>query len=125
MKKILTLAFFILLINAKNVSALDETNSTGKITMGKQIVNAQNVSIPEERFLKLLDAGYTLDEINNMDLDAYNNANLNNPNIAKTTKYLKTITTTLNGVTTNETVEISEEEYKNSKPSNPSIRNKL
>lgn len=113
MRKVLTTTFLLLLmISFKNVSALE--NDT-------YIINNNNVSISEERFLELMDAGYTIDDIYNMDLDTYNNADTNNPEIALSTKYLKTITTTRYGNTTSETIEITEEEYNNSESSNISF----
>lgn len=106
MKKILTTAFLLLMfINFKNVSALEnETNS---------FTNSQNVTITEERFLELMNAGYTIDDIYSMDQTTYNNAVTSKNDIAITTKYYKTITTERYGNITNETIEISEKEYNN------------
>ena len=113
MKKILTFTFLLLLtISFKNVSALEEDII---------IVNNNNVSITEERFLELMDAGYTINDIYNMDLETYNNANTNNEDIAVSTKYLKTTTTTRYGNTTSETTEVTEEEFNNSDSGNISI----
>ncbi len=103
MKKIFNIAFLILLlIGFKNVSALENDII---------IVNSNNVNITEERFLELMDAGYTINDIYNMTLEEYNNANTNNPDIVSTTKYLKTISTTRYGITNSETYEITQEEY--------------
>lgn len=114
MKKILIPMFLVLIpIIAKNVDALEATPGESAGTPN-QFVNAQNVLITEDRFLELMDAGYTIDEIYAMDLDTYNNANTNNPNAAVTTKYYKTTTTTLYGTTTTETTEVTEQEYLNS-----------
>lgn len=114
MKKILNITFLILLlIGFKNVSALEEDI---------YITNSKGVDITEERFLELMDAGYTLNDIYNMDLETYNNAETYNPNIALGTKYYKTTTTTRYGNTNIETVEVTEEEYNNSEEYNTMIR---
>ena len=113
MKKILTFTFlFLLTISFKNVSALEDDII---------IVNNNNVSITEEKYLELMDAGYTIDDIYNMDLETYNNANTNNDTITSETKYLKTITTTRYGSTSSETVEVTEEEFNNGDSGNISI----
>jgi len=113
MKKILTISFLLLLtISFKNVSALEDDII---------IVNKNNVSITEERYLELMDAGYTIDDIYNMDLETYNNANTNNENIASETKYFKTITTTRYGNTNTETIEVTEEEFNEGDNGNISI----
>lgn len=103
MKKIFTLTFLILmLVSFKNVDALED-----KIVF----TNSQNVVVRESRFFELLDAGYTFEDVYNMDLNTYNNANTDIDDIGVTTKYLKTTTTTRYGVTTSETVEVSKLEY--------------
>ena len=113
MKKILIFAFLVLLtINSKNVSALEEDII---------IVNNNNVSITEERYLELMDAGYTINDIYNMDLETYNNASTNNDNITSDTKYYKTITTTRYGSTSSETIEVTEEEFNEGDTGNISI----
>ena len=105
MKKIFNIAFLILLIiSFKNVSALES---------GKYIKNANNIIISEERYLELMDAGYTIDQIYNMTQNELDNANTDNDNIAISTKYLKTVTTTRYGTTTSETTEVTEQEYLN------------
>ena len=113
MKKILTFAFLVLLaINSKNVSALEDNII---------IVNSNNVSITEERYLELMDAGYTINDIYNMDLETYNNADTNNENITSETKYYKTITTTRYGSSSSETIEVTEEEFNEGDTGNISI----
>ena len=103
MKKFLSLTFLILiLISFKNVEALED-----KIVF----TNNQNVVVRETRFLELLDSGYTFEDVYNMDLNTYNNASTEITDGAVTTKYLKTTTTTRFGVTTSETVEVTEAEY--------------
>lgn len=105
MKKILTFTFLLLImISSKNVSALEEKTI---------FVNSNGVNVTEERFLELMDAGYTIKDIHNMDLETYNNANTNNEDIAVGIKYYKTTTTTRYGSTSVENEEISEEEFNN------------
>lgn len=114
MKKILNITFLILLLlGFKNVSALEEDI---------YITNSKGVDITEERFLELMDAGYTLNDIYNMDLETYNNADTSNDDITASIKYYKTTTTTRYGNTNIETVEVTEEEYNNSEEYNTMIR---
>ena len=109
MKKILNITFlFLLMISFKNVSALEDDAI---------IINNNNIEITEERFFELMDAGYTMEQIYNMDLDT----DTNNEDIAVSTKYLKTVTTTRYGNTTSETVEVTEEEYLNNDGGNISF----
>ena len=114
MRRILTITFsLLLLIGFKNVSALEEDI---------YITNSKGVGITEERFLELMDAGYTLNDIYNMSEEEIDNANTNNPDIAVGIKYYKTTTTTRYGNTTHETTEVTEEEYNNSEEYNNLIR---
>ena len=114
MRKILIVTFSLLiLIGFKNVSALEEDI---------YITNSKGVGITEERFLELMDAGYTLNDIYNMNKEEIDNANTDNPDIAVAVKYYKTTTTTKYGSTTHETTEVTEEEYNNSENYNNMIR---
>lgn len=103
MKKILTFIFLLLLtVSFKNVSALEEKTI---------FVNNHGVNVTEDRFLELMDAGYTINDIHNMDLETYTNASTDNEDIAIATKYYKTTTTTRYGNTTTETEEVTEQEF--------------
>lgn len=106
MKRILKIAFLLLiLLSSKNAFALEDDI---------YITNNKGVDMTEERFLELLDAGYTLNDVYNMTQNEYNNANTNNPNIIVDTKYYKTTTSTRYGKVEENTEEVTKEEYDNS-----------
>lgn len=106
MKRIFKFSFLLLILfSFKNVFALEDDI---------YITNNNGVGITEERFLELMDAGYTIDDIYNMTQTEYDNANTDNPDIAINTKYYKTTTMTRYGTTSTTTEEVSKNEYDNS-----------